>query len=322
MRLARLTVLALSVLLAPMVTEAQQARRIPRIGLLGDAPSFLDEAFCQGLRELGYVDGQNIIVESRASDWKEHRLPMLADELVRMKVDVIVAKNVRATEAARKATQDIPIVFTVAGDPVADGLVASLARPGGNITGLATSGPELVAKQLEILKAVAPKVVRVAVLKNPTTPGHARTVGYAAAAARALGLELEIFDARTASEIETALVSISRHRVDGFLVLRDAVFRTERARIAAFAARQRLPAMYGLREEAEVGGLIAYGANVPELFRRAASYVDKILKGAKAADLPVEQPTKFELVINLKAAKALGLTIPPSVLARADEVIE
>jgi putative ABC transport system substrate-binding protein len=313
-------IVVLELLAAPVAAPAQQ--KIPRIGLLGDAPSFLDDAFRQGLRELGYIEGQNIVIESRTSEWKEDRLPGLAAELVRMKVDVIVAKNVRATEAARKATSTIPIVFAVSGDPVADGVVASLARPGGNITGLATVSPELVGKQLEMLKAVAPKVTRIAVLKNPTTPGHDLTVRRAEAAARALGLQLHVLDARTPSEIETALVAMSAKHVDGLLVLRDSVFRTQRARIAAVAVKNRLPAMYGLREEAEAGGLIAYGASVPQMFRRAASYVDKILKGAKPADLPVEQPTKFELVINLKTAKALGLTIPPSLLAQADEVIQ
>jgi len=320
LRVALVSTIVLGALAAPLVAPGQT--KIPRIGLLGDAPSFLDDAFRQGLRELGYIEGQNILIESRASDWKEDRLPALAVELVRAKVDVIVAKNARATEAARKATSTIPIIFTVSGDPVGDGLVASLARPGGNITGLATVSPELVGKQLEMLKAIAPKASRIAVLKNPTTPGHERSLRQAAPAVRALGLQLQILDARTPAEIETALTTMTAQRVDGLLVLRDSVFRTQRERITAVAAKQRIPAVYGLREEAEAGGLIAYGASVPQMFHRAAFYVDRILKGAKPADLPVEQPTKFELVINLKTAKALGLTIPPSLLAQADEIIQ
>ena len=313
--------LALVLLAAPLAASAQQPPgKSARIGLLGDVPSFLDEAFRQGLRELGYVDGQNIAIEHRSPEWKYERLPGLAADLVRLKMDVIVAASPAATEAAKRATTTIPIVFTVSGDPVADGFVASLARPGGNITGLATIGPELVGKQLEILKGVAPKVSRVAVLQNPNT--HRGVLRQAEGAARALGLQLQILEARTPSEIEAAFAAMSRRRADGILVLRDAVFRAQRAQITALAAKNRLPAVYGLREEAEAGGLVAYGASVPQLYRRAATYVDKILKGAKPGDLPVEQPTKFELVINLETAKTLGLTIPPSLLLRADQVIE
>jgi putative ABC transport system substrate-binding protein len=307
----------------PLSAPAQQpSAKIPRVGVLGDAPSFLEDAFRHGLRELGYVDGRNIVIESRPSEWKFERLPALAADLVRLQVDVIVSTNTRATDAARRATSTIPIVFTVSGDPVAEGLVASLGRPGGNLTGLATISPELVGKQLEMLKGVVPKLTRVAVLENPTQPSHARSVQHAESAARTLGLQLQVVEARTPSEIDAAFAAISSQRTGGLLVLRDAEFRTHRARIVALAARNRLPAVYGLREEAEAGGLIAYGASVPQLFRRAATYVDKILKGAKPADLPVEQPTKFELVINLKTAKALRLTIPPSLLAQADEVIQ
>jgi putative ABC transport system substrate-binding protein len=314
--------LALAVFAAPLAAPAQQpAGKTARIGFLGDVPSFLDEAFRQGLRELGYVEGQNIAIEHRAAEWKYERLPGLAAELVRLKVDVIVAASPPATEAAKQATRTIPIVFTVAGDPVAEGFVASLARPGGNLTGLATISPELVGKQLEI-KAVAPKVSRVAVLQNPDQPSHASAVRQAEDAARALGVQLQVLKARTPSEIEAAFAAMSSQRAGGVLVLRDAVFRAQRAQIVALAAKSRLPAVYGLKEEAEAGGLVAYGASVPQNFRRAATYVDKILKGTKPADLPVEQPTKFELVINLKTAKALGLTIPPSLLSRADQVID
>jgi putative ABC transport system substrate-binding protein len=315
--------LALGLLAAPLAASAQQPPgKTARIGFLGDVPPFLDEAFRQGLRELGYVEGQNIAIEYRSSEWKFERLPGLAAELVRLKVDVIVAANTRATEAAKQATSTIPIVFTVSGDPVAEGLVASLARPGGNLTGLATISPELVGKQLEMLKAVAPKVSRVALLQNPTQPSHSRAVRQAEDAARVLRVQLQVLKARTPSEIEAAFAAMRSQRADGVLVLRDAEFRAQRAQIVALAAKHRLPGMYGLREEAEAGGLMAYGASVPQLFRRAATYVDRILKGAKPADLPVEQPTKFELVINLKTAKALGLTIPPSLLQQADQVIQ
>jgi putative tryptophan/tyrosine transport system substrate-binding protein len=320
------TVLAAAVVLgllaASLAAPAQPPAKIARIGFLGDVPSFIDDAFRQGLRELGYVEGQNMAIEHRAPGWKYERLPELAAELVRLKVDVIVAASPPATQAARQATSTIPIVFTVSGDPVAEGFVASLARPGGNLTGLATMSPELVGKQLEMLKAVAPKVSRVAVLKNPKQPSHARVVQQAEGAARALGLQVQILEARNPSEIEAAFAAMTRQRAGGLLVLRDAEFRANRAQIVGFAAKHRLPAVYGLREQAEAGGLIAYGASVPHNFRRAATYVDRILKGAKPADLPVEQPTKFELVINLTTAKALGLTIPPSLLGQADEVIQ
>ena len=320
--LALILPLTLAILALPFAASAQRTRgNIARIGFLGDAPVFLTEAFEQSLRELGYVEGQNVAIERRAPEWKQERLPGLAAELVRMKVDVIVAANTRATEAARQATSVIPIVFTVSGDPVAEGLVASLARPGGNLTGLATTSPELVGKQLEMLKAIVPKATRVAVLENPAQPSHARAVQQAEVAARALGVKLQALEARTPSEIEAAFATMSSQRVDGVLVLRDAEFRAHRSQIVALAAKRRLPAVYGLREEAEAGGLVAYGASVPELFRRAATYVDKILKGAKPAELPVEQPTKFELVINLKTAKALGLTIPSSLIVQADQVI-
>jgi putative tryptophan/tyrosine transport system substrate-binding protein len=323
MRLIGLAVIfTLSVILATFAAEAQQAGKIYRVGFLGDVPSFLDEAFRQGLRELGYVEGQNIAIEYRAAQWKYERLPGLAAELVRLKVDVIVTASPPATEAAKQATSTIPIVFTVVGDPVAEGFVANLARPGGNITGLATISPELVGKQLEMLKAVVPKISRVAVLQNPSNLSHLRQLRQAESAARALGVQLQILEARTPSEIEAAFPAMSSQRAGGVLVLRDAVFRAQGAQIAALAAKSRLPAMYGLREQAEAGGLMAYGASVPQMFRRAATYVDRILKGAKPGDLPVEQPTKFELVINLKTAKALGLTIPQSILVRADRVID
>ena len=319
---------AASILLVPVLSPARQtvAQPVPtkaaRIGLLGDVPPVFDEAFRKELRELGWVEGQNITIERRAPEWKYERLPVLAADLVRLKVDVIVATTPPATEAAKQATSTIPIVFTVSGDPVADGFVASLARPGGNVTGLATMGAELVGKQLELLKVVVPKVTRVAVLLNPQLRGHRVSVQQNEGAARALGVQMLLFEADKPAAIDTAFVSMKGQGAGGLVVLRDNFFRTQRVRIVGLAAKHRLPAVYGLREEAEAGGLMSYGASVLQMYRRAATYVDKILKGAKPADLPVEQPTKFELVINLKAAKALGLTIPPSLLAQADQVIE
>ena len=315
--------LALGLLAAPPTAPAQPAPpKVARIGLLGDVPSFLYDAFRQGLQELGYVEGQNIVIEHRFPEFRYERLPGLAAELVRLNVDVIVSASPPATEAAKLATRTIPIVFTVSGDPVAEGFVASLARPAGNLTGLATIGPELVGKQLQMLRTVVPKVSRVAILKNPTQPTHARAARQAEDAGRALGMQVQVLDARTPSEIDAAFASMSNQRAGGVLILRDAVFRARGAQIVALAARNRLPAMYGLREQAEIGGLISYGASVPHLFQRAATYVDKILKGAKPADLPVEQPTTLELVVNLKTAKTLGLTIPPSLLGQADQVIQ
>jgi len=323
-RAALAAALALGLLAAPLAAPAQQPRgKTARIGFLQFVSTpFLYEAFRQGLHELGYVEGQNIAIEYRSAEGKDERLPGLAAELVRLKVDVIVAPSPPATEAAKRATSTIPIVFVVSGDPVAEGFVASLARPGGNLTGLATVSGEVVGKQLEMLKGVAPKVSRVAVLQNPSNPGHALMLPQAEGAARALGVQLQVLKARTPSEIEAAFAAMSSQRAGGVLVLRDPVFGAQRTQIVALAAKRRLPAVYGLREEAEAGRLMAYGASVPQLFRRAATYVDKILKGAKPADLPVEQPTKLELVINLKTAKALGLTIPPSLLGQADEVIQ
>ena len=324
MRAALAAALVLGLLAAPLAARAQQPpAKTARIGLLFFVPTpLLDEAFRQGLRELGYIEGQNIAIEYRSAEGKSERLPGLAAELVRLKVDVIVAASPPATEAAKRATSTIPIVFAVSGDPVAEGLVTSLARPGGNITGLATISPELVGKQLEMLKGVAPKVTRVAVLQNPSTGLHPVALRQAEDAARALGVQLQILEARTPSEIDAAFAAMSSQRAGGVLVLRDAMFRAQRAQIVALAAKSRLPAVYGFREQAEAGGLMAYGASVPQLFRRAATYVDKILKGAKPAELPVEQPTKYELVINLKTARTLGLTIPPSLLRRADQIID
>ena len=317
------TSLAIVAVLGPRAAGAQSsARRIATIGILGDRPPFLDEAFRQGLRDLGYVEGQNVVIQSRPADWNAARLPALAAELVQSRVDVILSVNTSANAAAKQATSTIPIVFAVSGDPVAEGLVMSLARPGGNMTGLATTGPDLVGKQLEILKGIAPRVGRIGVLHNPANLGHRPAVKEVEVTSRTLGLDPQIIGVRSAADVEAAFAAMRNQRATGLLVLRDAELRSHRARITALAASHRLPAVYGLREEAEAGGLVAYGASVPHMYRRAAAYVDKILKGAKPADLPIEQPTRFELVINLKTAKALGVTIPRDVLLRADLVIE
>jgi len=327
MRLIGLAVvLAVSLILAPLAADAQQAPKEPRIGYLSagaltTAPTF-ENAFRQGLRELGYVEGRNIAIEYRWAEGKYERLLELAAELVRLKVDVILAVTTPAAQAAKAATRTIPIVFTLVADPVASGLVASLARPGGNITGLPSISSEIIGKQLELLKETVPGVSRVVVLQNPDASSHAFMVREAAGAARALGVQLRVLGARGPNALDAAFTAITAERADALLVLADPFFRTHRARIADFAAKSRLPSLSGEREQTEVGGLMSYGPSRLDLFQRAATYVDKILKGAKPAELPVEQPTKFELVINLKTAKVLGLTIPQSVLLRADQVIE
>jgi putative tryptophan/tyrosine transport system substrate-binding protein len=313
-------------LAAPLAVEAQQAGKVPRVGVLSrgsrsdPVPRAVD-AVEQGLRELGYVEGQSIAIEYRFAEGKAERLPDLATELVRLRVDVIVATVAVAVQAAKHATKAIPIVMVV-NDPVAAGFVASVARPGGNITGLSMMMPEVVAKQLELLREVVPKISRVAVLGNPANPGSAPQLRQAEVAARALGVRLQPLEARGPSEIDRAFAAMTRERASAFLVLLDPMLADQRERIADLAAKSRLPAMYALRLHVEAGGLMAYGANIFDLYRRTAIYVDKILKGAKPADMPIEQPTKFELVINRKAAKALGLTIPSSLLQRADQVIE
>ena len=323
------TAVVLLLLAAPLATAtAQPPEKVPRVGYLSPgSPSepFRQrrfEAFRQGLRELGYVEGQNIAIESRWAEGKYDRYPALAADLVRLKVDVIVAVGGRASEVAKHATRTIPIVMSVVIDPLGSGLVASLARPGGNVTGISLMTPDLVGKQLEVLKEVVPKVSRVALLWNPDNPGSAAQLREAEAAARALGVRLQTLEARNPQEIDSAFAAMTRERAAALVVLADAILLNQRRQIAELAAERRLPAVYGPSEHAEAGGLMAYSANLLDLERRAATYVDKILKGAKPADLPVQQPTKFELVINLKTAKALGLTIPPSLLLRADQVIE
>ena len=329
MRLIGLAVVVIiSLLAAPLTVGAQQAAKISRTGFL--SPISLSDSrmtrrladFREGLRELGYVEGQNIAIEFRSAEGKYDQLPSLAAELVRLKVDVIVTFSPPAIQAAKQATGTIPIVMAGIIDPVAAGFVASLARPGGNITGLALMAPEMVAKQLELLKELVPKVSRVAVLGNPANTGTAPQLRHAQDAARALGVRLQPLEARGPSEIDSAFAEMSRERAGAVIVLVDAMLAEHRARIADLAAKHRLPAVFGLPDLAEAGGLMAYGASVSDRYRRVATLVDKILKGAKPADLPVEQPTKFELVINLKTAKALGLTIPQTLLLRADHVIQ
>ena len=319
-------VLALVMLSAvPLAAEAQAPAKVPLIGFLSPisrSNDILVEPFRQGLRELRYVEGQTIAIEYRFAEGRSERLPALAAELVRLKADVIVTSSPPAPLAAKRATSTIPIVFIVVGDPVVEGFVSSLSRPGGNITGLASIAPDLIAKQLQLLKEIFPKVSRVAVLHNASNHGHLPQMQQAEGAARTLGMQLYIVQAGSAAEIDAAFATMNSQGVGGVLVLRDALFRTRRIQIAALAVKSQLPAVYGNREYAEAGGLMAYGTNNSELSRRAATYVDKILKGAKPADLPVEQPTKFDLVINLMIAKSLGWTIPSSLLQRADEVIE
>ena len=316
------------ILTTPLAAEAQQAVKVNRIGLLGGSPPNSPggrrawEGFFQGMRELGYVEGQNILIEGRFYGDHTERLPALAAELVQLKVDVIVAGAAPAPEAAQRATSTIPIIMAIHVDPIGSGLVASLANPGKNVTGVSTLGPELVGKRLQLLKEVIPGISRVAVLSNPTDTAQALLLREAQVAARSLKVHLQVLEARAPSDFTGAFSAMTKERAGGVIILTSSMFYDQRTRIADLAARSRLPAIYSVKDYAEAGGLMAYGVNLGESFRRAATYVDKILKGARPADLPVEQPTKFDLVINLKTAKALGLTIPPSILARADQVIQ
>jgi putative ABC transport system substrate-binding protein len=311
------------------MAAAQSSEKVPRVGYISPGSSSDPmrlrrfEAFRQGLRELGYVEGQNIVLEPRWAEGQYARYPALAADLVRLKAGVIVAVGRAATKAAKEVTRTIPIVMSVVIDPIGSGLVASLARPGGNVTGLTIMASDLVGKQFEVLKEVVPKVSRVALLLNPDNPGSAPQLREAEAAARALGVRLQTLEARGPQEIDSAFAAMTRERAGALVILNDAILGLNQGKqIAELAAKSRLPAVQGLPEYADLGGLMAYGANLLELERRAATFVDKILKGAKPADLPVEQPSKFELVINLQTAKALGLTIPQSLLRRADRVIE
>ncbi len=303
-----------------------QPTKIPRIGRLSitspPAESARMEALSQGLRQLGYVEGKNIIIEHRSAEEKLDRLPALAAELVRLKVDVIVTAGSTPTRTAKAATFAIPIVMSNDNDPVGDGFVASLARPGGNITGLSNFAPELSGKRLEILREAVPKLSRVAVLGTSTNPGQSQIIKEVDLAAKAFGVKLQTLDVLDSKDIETAFRAASKGRADGVLVLTSAVLVPQRVQVAELALKYRLPAIYSNSQYVEAGGLMFYGVNVLDLDRRAATYVDKILKGRTPADLPVEQPMKFEFIVNLKAAKQIGLTVPPNVLARADRVIK
>jgi putative ABC transport system substrate-binding protein len=324
-RVVSMVTLILALLAAPLAVGAQQAAKVARIGWLGDNPAaglHLREAFLQGLRDLGYVEGRNVVLEYRVAEGKLERYPALAAELVALKVDVIVAGNTPAALAAKHATRALPIVCPAASDPVTSGLVTSYARPGGNVTGLSFFSPELVGKSLELLKQAVPGISRVAVLWQPGERPDKDMLKAAEVAARALGVRLQFAEARGPADVDRAFSEMTRARAGGLTVVTSSMLFSERKRLVDLAAKNRLPAVYPWREGVDAGGLLSYGPSVPDLFRRSAIYVDKILKGAKPGDLPVEQPTKFELVINLKTAKALGLTIPQSVLARADEVIQ
>ncbi len=328
MRLSRVVLiltLALGILAGPLAAEAQQPGKIRRIGILrpGAPPDPYVEAFREGLRELGYVEGQSIAIEYRWAEGKLERLPDLAADLARLKVDVIVTATTPGVQAARRATSTIPIVMAAVGDPVGTGLIASLARPGGNITGLSLLSPELSGKRLELLKEAVHKLSPVAVLWNSASPAMILSFRETQTAAQVLGVSLQSWEVQgDPQDFARAFSMVSKERPHALLVVLDPFTILHRSRIVELAAKHRLPAMYEIRAFVEAGGLMSYGPSVPDMYRRAATYVDKILKGAKPADLPVEQPTKFELVINLKTAKALGLTIPPSVLIRADEVIQ
>jgi putative ABC transport system substrate-binding protein len=321
--------LALSTMLYALClpVEAQQAEKVPRIGYLSGSPppsiTARTEAFRQGLRDLGYVEGKNIVIEWRSGEGKRDRFPALAADLVRLKVDVIVTAGPLVTRAAKQATSTIPIVMAQDPDPVGNGFVASLARPGGNITGLSSLAPGLTGKQLELLKEIVPKLSRVAVFETSTRPGNAQTLREVELAAGAFGVKLQYLDVLSPKDIETAFQAAVTERADGALwFVTGSIGNPHRKKIADLAVSSRLPVIYNLLDHVEAGGLMFYGVNTVDLDRRAAVYVDKILKGAKPADLPVEQATKFEFVINLKAAKQIGVTIPPNVLARADKVIK
>jgi putative ABC transport system substrate-binding protein len=319
--------LAVALLAVPLFGDAQPAGKVYRIGYLsagsGNLSSPYTTAFRQGLRELGWVVGQNIVIEYRSAEGQFDRLPALAAELVRVKVDVIVATPTPGALAAKNATGTIPIVGVSLADPVGLGLIPSLARPGGNVTGVSYSvGSDIFGKDLELLNEAVPKVRRLAVLSNPDGPAQPLIMNNITSAARSLKLQLLPVEARGPGEFDGAFAAMARERVGALFVVTDPAYIAHRARLVELAAKHRLPSMFTQRADVEAGALVSYGPSFAVMYRRAATYVDKILKGAKPADLPIEQPTRFELVINLKTAKALGLAIPPSVLARADEIIE
>jgi len=321
-----ITLLGGAAALWPIAARGRQpADRMRRIGFLGPAPAAnyapRVDALRAGLRDLGYVEGKNIVIEFRWAERVE-QLPEMAAELVRMKVDIIFASSSTYVEPARQATKTIPIVFAVHADPVGLRHVASLARPGGNITGLSMLLTDLVAKELEIFKEAVPQTTRIGILWNPTTPSHRPAVQAVEAVGEKLGVQLLLVPARTVEDFEGAFSTMTRERMGGFLVVASPLSMSQRAPLAELALKHGLPGVFGTRENVEAGGLMSYGADLNDLYRRAALYVDKILKGVKPADLPVEQASKYELIINLKTANALGLAIPESLLLRADEVIE
>jgi putative tryptophan/tyrosine transport system substrate-binding protein len=324
-RRAFLVGIVLSAHAAPRYALAQADKRIARIGFLSSASGALPDswwdAFLAGLRERGWTEGQNLVVERRYAELKREAARAAAEELLRLKVDVIVVANTLSALAAKQSTSTIPIVMTVPADPVATGLVQSLSRPGGNVTGLSFVGTELAGKQVELLKEAVPGLARITVLANPNNASHQPRSREIADVAKALKLQSDVLRAGTAAEIRGAFATMAKRRSGAVIVLGDPLFVVEADNVLRLAAEHRLPAMYGLKEVVLAGGLMAYGANFADLFRRAATYVDKILRGARPADLPVEQASTFELVINLKTAKALGLAIPQSLLARADEII-
>ena len=323
----KITVLTLCAVLFALSfsADAQQPTKVPRVGVLlalsHSAISDRIQAFREGMRELGYVEGKTIVFEYRYADGKFERLPDLATELVGLKVNVIVTGGPTATRPAKKATATIPIVMAQDTDPVGNGFVASLARPGGNITGLSNYHADLSGKQLELLKEVVPRLARVAVLGNSNEPGNPQALKETELAGAALKLKLQFLDVRELQDIETAFHAATKERADAILVLSSPIVTSQRTQVAQLAIKNRVPIMYQVSESVEAGGLMTYGVSTADLWRRSATYVHKILKGAKPADLPVEQPKKFEFIINLKAAKQIGLTIPPNVLARADRVI-
>jgi len=318
--------IALGLLGSPITLRAQPAGKVSRVGFLGNSTAALEAnlvgPFREGLRDLGYVEGRNILIEYRWAEGKYERFPALVTELAALKVDVIVTAGTPAALAAKKTAPSIPLVMVAVGDPVGVGLVADLGRPGGNATGLSSIAPELEGKRLELLREVVPKVSHIAVLWNPDNPFHAGSLKETRAAAQVLGIKLQFLGVRVSEDLPAAFASIVKERPGALLVLADRVFLHNRARIVDFEAKQRLPGVYAYRELVEAGGLMSFGPSYAGMHRRAAYYVDKILKGSKPADLPVEQPTRFELMINLKTAKALGLSIPPSLLSRADEVVQ
>jgi putative ABC transport system substrate-binding protein len=316
-----------SFLAVPLVAEAQQAGgKVPHIGVLWPySPkigSVFADAFREGLRGLGYVDGRNIILEERWADGNLDRLPALAAELVRLNVDIILTPTTPAVQAAQRATKTTPIVMTLVTDPVDSKIVTSLARPGGNVTGLSLMHPEQTGKRLALLKELVPTLSRVAVFWSASTPSYTLVLRETEAAAQALAVRLHVVEVRGPADVDNAFSTIMKQRAGGLVVLPDAMFRNQQGRIIELAAKNRLPAMYWSRDLVAAGGLMAYGASIPEMHRQAAKFVDKILKGSRPADLPIEQPAKLDLTINLTTAKALGLTIPPSLLARADHIIE